>query len=97
MRACRWQPRIIWQKYLGTLEAIVARMENAKPSAPKEVVVFDAGGVAGLLGIAQRLGLVELINKVVPKRDQGPYVGHYIVLAALNRALSPCSKLAIGN
>ena len=91
------KPRIVWQKYLGTLEAIVARMENAKPSAPKEVVLFDAGGVAGLLGIAQRLGLLDLINEVVPKREQGPSVGHYIVLAALNRALSPCSKLAIGD
>jgi transposase len=40
---------------------------------------------------------MELINEQVPKRDQGPSVGHYMVLAALNRALDPCSKLAIGD
>ncbi|MCX6558320.1 MAG: IS1634 family transposase, partial [Candidatus Aminicenantes bacterium] len=91
------KPRIVWQKYLGTIEAIIERAENAKPAKPKETVIFEAGGVAALLGIAQRLGLMELINEQVPKRDQGPSVGHYMVLAALNRALDPCSKLAIGD
>lgn len=90
------KPRIVWQKYLGTLDAIVARAEGSQPPKPKEAVLFEAGGVAGLLRMAQRLGLLDLINEHVPKRDQGPSVGHYIVLAALNRALSPCSKLAIG-
>jgi len=91
------QPRIVWQKYLGTLEAIVARAEGSQPPRPKEAVLFEAGGVAGLLRMAQRLGLLDLINAHVPKRDQGPSVGQYILLAALNRALSPCSKLAIGD
>ena len=91
------KPRIVWQKYLGTVDAIVARAEESKPPKPKEAVLFEAGGVAGLLRIAQRLGLLDLVNAHAPKRDQGPSVGHYIVLAALNRALSPCSKLAIGD
>jgi transposase len=91
------EPRIVWQKYLGTVEAIVARTEDAKPPQPKEAVLFEAGGVAALSRIAQRLGLMDLIDERIPKRDQGPSVGHYIVLAALNRALAPCSKLAIGD
>jgi len=90
------KPRIVWQKYLGTVEGIVKRAEGAAPPKPKEAVIFEAGGVAALLRIAQRLGVVELIDEVVPKRDQGPSVGRYMVLAALNRALAPCSKLAIG-
>lgn len=90
------KPRIVWQKYLGTIEGIIARTEDARPPKPKETVIFQLGGVAGLLGIAQRLGLVELIDEVVPKRNQGPTVGQYMVLAAINRALAPCSKLAIG-
>ena len=53
--------------------------------------------MAALLGIASRLGLMDLINQQVPKRDQGPSVGHYMLLAALNRALDPCSKLLIGD
>ena len=91
------EPRIIWQKYLGTVDGIVKRAEQAAPPKPKETVIFEAGGVAGLLGIAQRLGLVELIDGAAPKRDQGPSVGQYMVLAALNRALAPCSKAAIGD
>ena len=90
------KPRIVWQKYLGTVEGIVARAKGARPAKPKEVVVFEAGGVAALLGIAQRLGVMHLINELVPKREQGPTVGHYMLLAALNRALSPCSKAEIG-
>jgi len=91
------KPRIVWQKYLGTVDAIVARTEESKPPEPKEAVLFEAGGVAALLGIAERLHLVEVINGEAPKRDQGPTVGHYILLAALNRALAPVSKLAIGD
>lgn len=89
-------PRIVWQKYLGTIESIVKRADDSRPPKPKETVIFEAGAVAALLRITQRLGLFELINEIVPKRDQGPTVGHYIVLAALNRAVSPLSKLAIG-
>ncbi|MBW1909596.1 MAG: IS1634 family transposase [Deltaproteobacteria bacterium] len=91
------KPRIVWQKYLGTLDAIINRAEESKPPKPKHTVIFEAGGIAALLRITQRLKLIELINEVSPKREQGPTVGHYIILAALNRALEPLSKLAIGN
>ena len=91
------KPRIVWQKYLGTLDSIVKRSDQAKPATPKEAVLFEAGGVAALLRITQRLDVVDLINQIVPKRDQGPSVGHYMILAALNRALAPCSKMAIGD
>jgi transposase len=91
------KPRIVWQKYLGTLDAIVARAQASTPPKPKEAVLFEAGGVAALLRIAQRLGLAEMIDEALPKRGQGPSVGHYMTLAALNRALAPCSKLAIGD
>ena len=91
------QPRIVWQKYLGTVESIIARSEEAKPPKPKETVISEAGGIAALLGITQRLKLLELINETVPKRGQGPSVGHYLVLAALNRALAPCSKMAMAD
>jgi transposase len=96
-RRVNGKPRIVWQKYLGTVEAIVARTEGTKPPEPKEAVLFEAGGVGALTRIAQRLHLVDVINQEAPKREQGPTVGHYIALAALNRALAPCSKLAIGD
>jgi transposase len=91
------KPRIVWQKYLGTLEAIVKRTEDSTPPKPKHAVIFEAGGIAALFRITQRLRLLDLINEISPKREQGPTVGHYIILAALNRAIEPLSKLAIGN
>ena len=91
------KPRIVWQKYLGTIEAIVNRAEECKPPKPKHTVIFEAGGIAAILGITQRLKLLDLINEVVSKREQGPTVAHYILLAAFNRALEPLSKVAIGN
>jgi transposase len=91
------KPRIVWQKYLGTVERIVERTQEVKPPKSKETVISDAGGVAALLGITQRLNLLNLINEQIPKREQGPSVGHYLILAALNRALAPCSKMAIAD
>ena len=91
------KPRIIWQKYLGSVEDIVNRSDNARPPKPQEADLFEAGGVAALLRIAQRLELLDVLNEAVPKRDQGPSVGHYMLLAALNRALDPCSKVEIGD
>ena len=91
------KPRIVWQKYLGTVDTIVGRLEQTRAEKPHEAVLFDAGGVAALLRIAQRLDLAGVIDAAVPKRGQGPSVGQYMVLAALNRALAPCSKLGIGD
>jgi transposase len=90
------KPRIVWQKYLGTVDAIIQRAEDARPPRPKEAVVCEAGGVAALFRIAQRLGLAEIIDRHVPKRNQGPSVGQYLLLATLNRALEPKSKRKIG-
>lgn len=91
------KPRITWQKYLGSVEALVSRCQENLAPCPMETVLFEAGGVAALLGIAQQLGLIDLINEIIPKRGQGPSVGHYIVLAAINRALDPLSKSQIGD
>lgn len=91
------KPRIVWQKYLGSVEAIMQRYQEAVPAKPSEIDLFDAGGVATLLKFVDRLGLIQLINNVIPSKGQGPSLGHYIVLAALNRALEPTSKLQIGD
>jgi transposase len=86
------KPRIVWQKYLGTLDDILQKCSSSSDEV-SEVDIFSAGGVAAMLVIIQKLSLIEIIDKEVPKRDQGASVGQYIVLAALNRILDPCSKL----
>jgi transposase len=90
------KPRIVWQKYLGSVETLIKRCDKSQAILPSETVLFEAGGVATLLGIAKRLGLVDLIDRIVPKREQGPSIGQYILLAALNRILDPLSKSQIG-
>ena len=90
------KPRIVWQKYLGTLDDIVRKCSSPSSNV-SEVDIFSAGGVAAMLRIVQKLSLIEIINKEVPKRAQGASVGEYIVLAALNRILDPCSKLQMSD
>ncbi len=91
------KPRIVWQKYLGTIDTILEQYNKSPGIRPAETELSEAGGVAALLSIANRLGIVDLINEVIPKREQGPSIGHYILLAALNRALDPLSKSKIGD
>jgi transposase len=87
-------PRIVWQKYLGTLEDIIKRADNTLPeNTQKEAVIFDTGGVAAMLCIAEEIQLTKIINETIPKNGRGPSVGQYILLAAINRILAPCSKL----
>jgi transposase len=91
------KPRIVWQKYLGSVEAILERYKETSPVKPTETVLFEAGGVAGLLKFANRLDILNIVNKALPSKEQGPSLGHYILLAALNRALDPTSKQQIGD
>ncbi|MGI0155943.1 MAG: IS1634 family transposase, partial [Thermoplasmata archaeon] len=91
----RGKPRITWQKYLGTPNRIRELLERAeKGGGPLEVDVADFGP-APLLAIARELRVVETIDALVPKRDQGFSVGEHILIAAINRCLAPCSKLQI--
>lgn len=86
------KPRIVWQKYLGTIDNILRKCSSTSDEV-SEVDIFAAGGVAAMLRMVQKLSLIEIIDNEIPKRDQGASVGQYIVLAALNRILDPCSKL----
>ncbi len=91
----RGRPRIVWQKYLGTPQRIRELLEKAEAGGgPLEVDVADFGP-APLLALARELGLVETIDRLLPKRDQGYSVGEHLLVAVLNRCLAPCSKLQI--
>ncbi|TFH48316.1 MAG: IS1634 family transposase [Lysobacterales bacterium] len=92
------KPKIVWQKYLGRVEDIIAALTTPAPSAPKptEAVITELGAVAALYDLAQRVSLVEHIDRHVPKRGTGPTVGTYLLVAILNRCVAPCSKASIG-
>ena len=91
------KPRIVWQKYLGTLEDIIKRANSDNSPPPgdnkKEAIIFDAGGIAAMLRIADEIQLIKIIDEIIPKSGRGPSVGQYMLLAAINRILAPCSKL----
>ncbi len=85
------KPRLVLQKYLGRAEDVVRQLEG-QPPVPQRVTVGEYGGSRALFAMARRLRLVEWIDQVAPKRDQGLSVGTYMLLAAINRVLAPCSK-----
>lgn len=88
------KPKIVRQVYLGKIEDLVAAVEQARPAAqPQETEVAAFGDVVALFDIARRLDLVPLLDSIIPaKRHQGLSVGQYLLLAAINRAVSPTSK-----
>jgi transposase len=89
------KPKIVRQVYLGKIDDLVAAAEfSHQPPQPLETEVAAFGAAAALLDIAQRLDLVQLLDAILPpKRHQGLSVGQYLLLAAINRAVSPTSKL----
>jgi len=98
-------PRIVEQVYLGPKDRVLQKIyeiftgrSSATPPALKRVQVREFGASALFWALAQELGLVELIDGVVPSPPVGKRtplsVGHYLVLAAINRVICPHSKRA---
>ena len=85
------KPRQIVLAHLGTADTLLARLQQ-KPGEPIKARIQQFGLLAAAWSLVQRLQLVSLIDRHVPKRRQGASVGQYLVLAALNRLTSPRSK-----
>jgi transposase len=89
------KPKVVSTLYLGSLESILERLLRPKPV---EVAFQEFGGSAAVFSLAQALDVVATIDRHVPKRGhQGPSVGQYLLLAALNRCLAPTSKAQIAS
>lgn len=86
------QPRVVRQRYLGTVEAIEAAFDAA--FEPLRVEEAEFGATAAMWSLAQGVGLGIAVDVACPKRDQGLSVGTYLQAAAVNRAVRPCSKRA---
>ena len=93
------KPRIVSQQYLGSAEEIAERLSESGPGEPDRTQHLAFGDVAGVWGVLDRLGVVDLVDEVVGSRrsDAALSVGTYIALAALNRVVAPCSKLAFSD
>lgn len=86
--------RRLWQKYLGSLEHIVQTVTSGGP-LPQSAEVFQWGLPMAFWKECVRTETIAEIDRLCPKRKQGLSVGQYVAIAALNRAISPCSKRSI--
>jgi len=93
------KPRIVSQQYLGSADEIAQRLSEAGPGEPDRSSHLAFGDIAAVWGMLDRLGVVAIIDDVVGSRrsDAAASVGTYIALAALNRVVAPCSKLAFAD
>src|ERR671933_816195 len=74
-RECRrinGKPTIVWQKYLGRADDLIAALLPPKPDAhrptpPREALITDFGAVVALYDLAQKLNLSDHIDRHVPK------------------------------
>ena len=84
------KPKVVSTLYLGSAESMRERLLRPQPAA---IAFQEFGASAAAFSIAQALDVVATIDRHVPKRgQQGPSVGQYLLLAALNRCVAPTSK-----
>jgi transposase len=91
-RRVNGRPRPVVLQYLGSADSLLQRLQQPQ-LAPTCACLSHFGGVAALYNLAQQLHLVELIDQQAPRRRQGPSLGQYLLVAAINRCLEPTSKL----
>ena len=89
------KPKLVNQKYLGTAEKLLDKILSAEKTLEDRVLYSDEaefGSVMLLYDVAERLGITEIIDRIIPKRNQGAAIGSYILTAAINRAVNPSAK-----
>src|SRR5665213_3183466 len=93
------KPRIVSQRYLGSAEEVMARLEERGPGEPDRTRHLAFGDLAAVWGILDRLGMVGIVDDIVGQRraDAAGSVGTYLALACANRVVAPCSKLAFSD
>ena len=88
------KPKIVSTIYLGPPQRLLDRLLRPEPA---RVALREFGASAAGFALAQALDVVATIDRHVPKRGApGISVGQYLLVAALNRGIAPCSKAQIG-
>jgi transposase len=92
------KPRIVSQQYLGSAAEIAEKLAGAPVAAPARSQHKRFGDLAAVWSVIERIGVVEIIDRVVPRRaDAAASVGTYLALACVNRIVAPCSKLGFAD
>ncbi len=89
-RRVNGKPRPIPILHLGTADQLLQRLlGHTEPQLT--VRSYQHGDVAALKAMADRLDLVALMDRHLPPSRRPLSIGTTLVLAALNRAVWPCS------
>jgi transposase len=91
------KPKLVSERYLGSAADIEALLDSREAAVlPERTRHLAFGDVAAAWGVLQDLGVAAIIDEVTGARrsDAGASTGTYLALAALNRLVAPCSKLA---
>jgi len=93
------KPRIVSQEYLGTAGELAAAMRGGGLGLPDRTGHKEFGAAAAAWGVLEDLGVAAIIDEVAGGGPSGLPLsaGTYLVLAALNRLVAPCSKLAFAD
>jgi transposase len=100
LREMAWvggKPKLASERYLGSVAEIEALLDAREQAViPERTRHLAFGDVAAVWGLLQRLNVAGIIDAALGTRraDAGVSVGTYLTLAALNRVVAPCSKLA---
>ena len=92
------KPRIVSQQYLGSAAEIAEKLAGGSAGVPVRSQHKRFGDLAAVWSVIERIGVVEVIDRVVPRRaDAAASVGTYLALATANRVVDPCSKLGFAD
>jgi transposase len=92
------KPRIVSQQYLGSAAEIAEKLAGTPASTPVRSQHKQFGDLAAVWSVIERIGVIEIIDRVVPRRaDAAASVGTYMALACANRIVAPCSKLGFAD
>jgi transposase len=83
------KPRIVSQKYLGTIERIM-EIEAGHKVKPEKFSILEFGSTAVIYMILNEIGLINSINKCVDSKGKIT-IGDYMLITAVNRAVQPVS------
>lgn len=90
-RRVNGKPRPVPLLQLGTADQLLQRLLT-QPESHLTVRSYQHGAVAALKAMADRLDLVPLIDRYLPSARRPLSLGTTLLLAAINRAVWPCSK-----
>jgi transposase len=92
------KPRIVSQQYLGSAAEIAEKLAGGSAGVPVRSQHKRFGDLAAVWSVIERIGVIEVIDAVVPRRaDAAASVGTYLALATANRVVDPCSKLGFAD